>query len=350
MNIGEYGFEKSDFLMISEEMYDLKCRKSRLELELSNTQFHYRYITKRKNLLMNRLFIYLACILADTYVIFAICNNPSMINLFLILLPFLLFGDYKMAIKAFKMLLLLSNDLDIGIVKKLIQILEVDTLQYDRTRTEEIIKEIQNEMQVCDNRYQKLLTRKQEMIQRKRQDELEQSRQDKDSNESKSSLMLKETDLWSNDIQVLDEYYRNQQSYLVRVISRIQTQIDICNKDITTIASEFQQAKKILCFAGIIFVLVVLIQSRFEGLLLKITSILCIIVSILVIMYLEKICKGPILRYMVEQENELISDYAFTHGMLPVSALREQYMDSLREYEKEIEEVKQKRRELDEQG
>ena len=50
MELGGYGFEKSELMKIAEEIYDLKGKKQDLELTLHGEQFHYQYIPKRKNL------------------------------------------------------------------------------------------------------------------------------------------------------------------------------------------------------------------------------------------------------------------------------------------------------------
>lgn len=62
---------------------------------------------------------------------------------------------------------------------------------------------------------------------------------------------------------------------------------------------------------------------------------------------LENKCRIPIINYYVEQKSPLFEDYAFTHNMVPVAEKRQEYMECREKYEKELAEVKNKRKALD---
>ena len=140
-----------------------------------------------------------------------------------------------------------------------------------------------------------------------------------------SKFNLKMDDAWTNDIQELDEYYRKEEAYLGQLLANVDRNIQLYNREITKIDSEFEQSKKLLLLAVIV----------------------CVIVSIISVIILENKCRIPIINYYVEQKSPLFEDYAFTHNMVPVAEKRQEYMECREKYEKELTEVKNKRKALD---
>ena len=158
---------------------------------------------------------------------------------------------------------------------------------------------------------------------------------------------MKMDDAWTNDIQELDEYYRKEEAYLGQLLANVDRNIQLYNREITKIDSEFEQSKKLLLLAVIVFVLVAIIQNSLSGVAYTVSAIVCVIVSIISVIILENKCRIPIINYYVEQKSPLFEDYAFTHNMVPVAEKRQEYMECREKYEKELTEVKNKRKALD---
>ena len=63
MEIGTYGYEKSELLTLAEQIYQCKHDIEDLELELNEVQFHYTYIGKRKDIVTHEVIFRLLFIL-----------------------------------------------------------------------------------------------------------------------------------------------------------------------------------------------------------------------------------------------------------------------------------------------
>lgn len=346
MEIGGYGYEKPEYVRLAEQIYQCKNDKEALELELNNTRFHYKYIKKRKDLVRHEVILRLFYIIALAVFLY-IC----MTSFFIFATPFVLYGEWKLITRECKMLFMLSYNWKPEHMKWIAEHFDIDTFQNDTIRTEKKIEALEGQIAVCENELQRLNQTREELIQKRQQQEdvLRKHGILYDTNPAKQNgkLSLKEEDGWVNDIQELDEYYRKEEQYLKHLISHVDNTIERYNKEITEIDQQFDTAKKLLIFAAIIFVLIVVLQNALHGVAYTISSIVCVIISIIAILYLERRCKQPILAYLVEQNKPIVADYAFTHGLVPVAEKRREYIDNKEKYEKELVEVQKKRRELD---
>ena len=347
MEIGGYGYDKPEYVRLAEQIYQCKNDKEALELELNNTRFHYDYIKKRKGLVKHEVVLRLFYIIALAVFLY-IC----MTSFFIFATPFVLYGEWKLITRECKLLFMLSYSWKPERMRGIAERFDIDTFQNDTIRTEKKIQALESRIAVCEKELQKLNETRKELIQKRQQQEdvlrkhgILYDSDPKKQNDSKFSL--KEEDGWVNDIQELDEYYRKEEEYLKHLISHVDNTIERYNREITKIDQQFDSAKKMLIFAAIIFVLIVVIQNALQGVAYTISSIICVIASIIAILYLEHKCKQPILAYLVEQNKPIVEDYAFTHGLVPVAEKRKEYIENKEKYEKELAEVRKKRRELD---
>ena len=346
MEMGVYGYEKPEYIRLAEQIYRCKNDKEALELELNNTRFHYDYIKKRKGLVRHEVVLRLFYIIALAAFLY-IC----MTSFFIFATPFVLYGEWKLITRECKMLFMLSYNRKPERMSWIAERFNIDTFQNDTIRTEKKIEAIEAQIAVCEKELQQLYETRKELIQKRQQQEDVLRKHgilyDTDPTKQSGKFSLKEEDGWVNDIQELDEYYRKEEGYLKHLISHVDNTIERYNKEITEIDQQFVSAKKLLIFAAIIFVLVVVIQNALNGVAYTISSMICVIISIIAILYLERKCKQPILAYLVEQNKPIVADYAFTHGLVPVAEKRKEFIENKEKYEKELAEVRKKRQELD---
>ncbi|HCJ07502.1 MAG: hypothetical protein PUC55_07105 [Lachnospiraceae bacterium] len=346
MEIGGYGYEKPEYVRLAEQIYQCKNDKEALELELNNTRFHYDYIKKRKGLVKHEVVFRMIYIIVLAVFLY-ICMN----SFFIFATPFVLYGEWKLITRECKMLFMLSYNWKPEHMRWIAEHFDIDTFQNDTIRTEKKIEALESQIAVCEKKLQTLNKSREDLI-RQRQQQEDVLRKygvlyDTDPKKQNSKFSLKEEDSWVNDIQELDEYYRKEEGYLKQLISHVDNTIERYNKEITEIDQQFDTAKKLLIFAAIIFVLIVVLQNALHGVAYTISSIVCVIISMIAILYLERRCKQPILAYLVEQNKPIVADYAFTHGLVPVAEKRREYIENKEKYEKELAEVQKKRRELD---
>ncbi len=353
MEMGGYGYEKPDLVQLAEQIYQCKNEKEKLELELGNTRFHYDYIGKRKRLVQHEVLfrlIFIVIIALALYYIIEGCDMVSL-DLFIFLMPFLAYAEFKLVKRELKMLFQLSYDWNPGRMKTLAARLDIDTFQNDKLRTKKKIDILLSQIDEYDRKIEELTEEKQSLIKKKQQKEEVLRKKgilfDENPGKSSSGFSLKQEDSWTNSIQELDEFYRKEEEYLNRLISHMDNRIQFFNKEIMMVEEEFASVKKTLLLAVIIFIIIIVVQQATSGILYTISSFLCIIASVIGIFILERWCKQPILRYLVEHEHPLVADYAFTHGMTPYGEQRKEFIENKENYEKERNKVKEKRRMLD---
>lgn len=351
MEIGTYGYEKSELLTLAEQIYQCKHDIEDLELELNEVQFHYTYIGKRKDIVTHEVIFRLLFILICTGILLGCVVVPIMLNLFLFTIPFLLIADFMLIKREIKMLLTLSYSSNPERAGKFAQHFHIVTFQSDTIQTKKKIQELQERIKVCNDKLEGLQKKKQEYIEKQQQKEEILRKNgilyDEKPNVQNSKFNLKMDDAWTNDIQELDEYYRKEEAYLGQLLANVDRNIQLYNREITKIDSEFEQSKKLLLLAVIVFVLVAIIQNSLSSVAYTVSAIVCVIVSIISVIILENKCRIPIINYYVEQKSPLFEDYAFTHNMVPVAEKRQEYMECREKYEKELTEVKNKRKALD---
>lgn len=352
MEMGGYGYEKPEHVRLAEQIYQYKNDKEALELELSNTRFHYEYIKKRKGLVRHEVIFRLIFIVLLAAILYKCATSTFYLNLFLYVIPFMLFWEWKLVTRECKMLFMLSYSWKPEHMKRIAEHFNIDTFQNDTIRTKKKIEALEAQIAVCEKELQTLNETKKEMI-RQRQQQEDVLRKygvlyDTEPTKQQGRFSLKENGSFL-DIQELDEYYRKEEGYLKQLISHVDNTIERYNREITDIDQQFDTAKKLLIFAAIVFVLIVVIQHALQGAAYTISSIVCVILSIIAILYLERKCKQPILLYLVEQNKPIVADYAFTHGLVPVAEKRREYIENKEKYEKELAEVRNKRRELDQE-
>lgn len=368
-------FEKSEFLKITEEIYTLKSKKKELELSLNSEEFHYQYIKKRRNLVVHEvvfrglLFIipltyivlyafYCICFYfmyqkqTDTDVVMGAVSRDGLMGVMLLLMSLtFVFGGYAAIrlwirqIRMFKLLLISWNP------KKTIKIFEkfeINTFQNDEFRTEERLKWLQDEISSLENRLSILTKQQQDILDAENRERIiseqynpNDSITDQFSQEGK--FRLRKTNMGTADASLLHEFYLREERDVKQRLIRMEGQLQRINKRIVQIDEDFEEVKRKMKFSLIVYVFLIIIHSFFSGKAAVVTNFICLIVSLIYIFYMEKKWKQPILLYLIENESNLTSEYAFCNNIIPVKIERNEMLREIENCKKELDDIKEKK-------
>lgn len=376
------GYQKSEALILAEKIYACKNEKKDLEWQLSSEEFHFKYIPVRKKRVTSQVvarikYIVPLSIMLMASLILLIFESIEIKELrssgmaetmggaqdmgfagisMLFMVLFVFFGGYVF-IKLFLLpeiqqvrLLWDSRDTEKAMQKAKLKGLNTFQKDYDESKRKidymkERIEQLTREIEELTKKQEEMLYHKQQAEERlRREGVLFDVKPDKTKNSGK--FTLKEEDSSTADAAILYEYYQREEQYYSQYLMVLDARISQVNKELVGIEDEFEQTKKLLMFFGIGYLLLILVQQAFTGILATVTSILCIIVSVIVLIQLERRCAPAIIRYLVEEEKEFLSEYAFTHSMVPVKYRRMELLEEKKKCEDTIKDLKKQRENL----
>ncbi len=370
MELGGYGFEKTELLKITEEIYELKGKKQAAELQLGSEQFHYEYIPKRKQLAEHEVVFKLLWIIPTSLLVLASLvivvyfyfnthlfkDNGPLGVLYLFAMLTLVFGGYT-AFRLWKreihMLTLLYISKNPERSSAYIEKHEIHTFQKDEMMSKKRIEMLEEEIASLSKRIEELTKKQEEILDHKNKTEELLKNHDvisdkqTDNGEKSGKFSLKQDSLANVNIQELFEYYSKEESYIKNHLRELDARLQQLNKSITKIDDDFEQAKRTCVLFGGIYIFIVLIQSVFTGYLASFTSLLCIIISLGLFFYVERKCKKPIILYLIENEKPVIQEYAFARNMLPVKFQRKEILDMMNGLQMTLDEIREKKKLLD---
>lgn len=376
------GYQKSEALILAEKIYACKNEKRDLEWQLSTEEFHFKYIPVRKKRVEGQVvarikYIVPLSVMLIASLILLIFESieikelrssgmaetmggaqdmgfAGIVMLFMAL--FVFFGGYVF-IKLFLLpeiqqvrLLWDSRDTEKAMQKAKLKGLNTFQKDYDESKRKidymkERIEQLTREIEELTKKQDEMLYHKQQAEERlRREGVLFDVKPDETKNTGK--FTLKEEDSSTADAAILYEYYQREEQYYNQYLMTLDARISQVNKELVGIEDEFEQTKKLLMFFGIGYLLLILVQQAFTGALAAVTSILCIIVSVIVIIQLERRCAPAIIRYLVEEEKEFLSEYAFIHSMVPVKYRRMELLEEKKKCEDTIKDLKKQRENL----
>lgn len=373
MEIGEYGYQKSELLQVAEQIYEYTGKKQQLELQLSSEEFHEKYIPKREKMVKSRI----------------VANMPILIVL--MLLNFVSIGIWVYFLVAYKsnaagggpgMLLLFSGLVIIYTIRLFFKLTaeesemairfihsknpekamrfakkhDINTFQDDRVRTEAKIADLKERILVYDNKIHNLELRQQEIIDEKKKQEEILKKHDiikDDANEDKAkknsfSFSLKEDDMNTADIQELNEYYNKEQDYILFGMKDLEFKLAAADKEISNIGEEMEMVKKRIFIFLFGFIIAAFIQTFIPGFVGGIYGLVCFIISLIALFSIERACRGPIIRYLVENESPYVAEYCFKNDVVPVKQKKKEIKLLIEQQQAALEAIKVKKKALDE--
>lgn len=340
-------YQKPEYIKISEQIYRKKEEKKELEIKLSETKLQYRYIAIRKNIMQHKA-LFQFILLTGIYLLAIFCMG-NIFSIFLALL--LLLFDVYLLIKEVKTVMLLILSSNTKITLDFAERHDIKTFPREEKRVTNQIKTLQLQIDKIGQEIMDLELKKKEFI--KEQKEREETLRkhgvlfdEKPDKASSGSFSLKETTMSYVDTSELYEYYIRDERYENEYLMKLNGQLQYIEKEISRLQEDFEDAKSKIRLFVIIFVVVAVIQSSFEGILASVTNIICFTASLCGILYLYKTCTQPIIMYLIEQENNLTKEYAFIHNLVPMKTKRADLLEEKERCEKEIEEIKKRRAEL----
>lgn len=376
------GYQKSEALILAEKIYACKNEKKDLEWQLSSEEFHFKYIPVRKKRVEGQVvsrikYIVPLSIMLGGCLAFLILSSIEMKELrssgaaetlegaqdmgmdgvsLLFVLLFLVFGGYVFfklfLIPEIRQLKLLWDSRNTEKAMQKAKLNGLDTFQKDYDDSKRKIDYMKERIEQLTREIEELTQKQEEMLYHKQQAEERLRREgvlfDVKPDETKNTgkFTLKEEDSSTADAAILYEYYQREEQYYSQYLMVLDARISQVNKELVGIEDEFEQTKKLLMFFGIGYVLLILVQQAFTGVLAAVTSILCIIVSVIVLIQLERRCAPAIIRYLVEEEKEFLSEYAFIHNMVPVKYRRMELLEEKKKCEDTIKDLKKQRENL----
>lgn len=369
------GFQKSEALVLAEKIYDCKCEINDLEWKLDDEEFHFKYVLKRKERVVKQVWARMAYIIPfSVMIIFSILlvivlslnigvargkgeiDGSSTVMLLMILL-FLVFGGYFfvkfLMIPEISQLILLWNSRNTDRAMRKAREKGLNTFQKDYEESKCKVEYIKERILKLKEDLKELIKKQEELFEY--QNKVEERLRSENimfdikpsGNEKRASFSLKKDSVAYVDIAELSEYYQKEKTYYRGYIAKLDIQLAQLNKEIVDIDEQFEMTKKRLLFFAVIYILVVIIQQAFTGFMATVTCLICLIASIVVIINLEAKCTPAILNYLVEQENELVKEYAFCNHMVPLKYKREEILDEKKKSEEYIRNLEAQQKSLE---
>ncbi len=376
-------YDSPEFVKIAEEIYEYQGKKQELELSLNSERFHYSYISKRKDLVVHEVFFRLLFIVPLTLLLIGAIflmlffiidsqegDSGTTENIvydsieapfsdsgdaggdgvaFLLCTFFVVFGGYadiKLLIRETKMLILLSVSRDDERALRFAKKHDINTFQSDEYQSREKISWMESEISLIDDRILVLRKKQQKLLDE--QAETERRLQEEDAlrdetSDAQGGFTLKKISMGTQNADMLYEFYRSEEHYIQNDLLRLEGQLLHTEKEIVKINEEFLEIKKKMILSLIVFVFLIVIQSVFTGIAAIITNFICFIAGLIYVFYAEKKWKQPILLYFIENDSDLTKEYAFVNNILPAKMRREELLNEMDYYKKELINIKKKR-------
>ena len=370
MEIGEYGYKKSELIEVAEQIYDYKSKKQQLELQLAGEEFHEKYIPKREKMVKSRVIANLP-VLFGLILLTAVCvatwveyyqnyeenraSGPFGVallgtGLLIIMISRLLF---KLIVEESEMAVRLMYSKNPEKAMRFAQKYDINSFQDDRVRTEFKIADLKERILVYDNKIHNLELRQQEIIDEKKKQEEILKKHDiikedvPESKQSSFSFTLKEDDMNTADIQELNEYYNKEQDYVLYGMKDLQFKLAAADKEIRDIDEEMGMVKKRVFGFLFVFILAAFIQAFLPGVIGGIYGLVCLIVSLVTFFAIERACRGPIIRYLVENDSPYVAEYCFKNDVIPVKHKKQEIMILIKQQQDALDDIKRKKQALD---
>lgn len=379
-------YDSPEFIKIAEEIYEYQGKKQELELSLSSERFHYAYISKRKDLVVHEVLFRLLFIVPLTLLLisaiflmlFSIIDSQegdsgTTENIvydsiddpfsgsgdaagdgweqvaFLFCTLFVVFcgyADIKLLIREVKMLILLSVSRDNERALRFAKKHDINTFQSDEYQSREKISWMESEISLIDDRILELRKKQQKLLDE--QAEAERRLQEEnalrdETSDAQGGFTLKKISMGTQNADMLYEFYRSEEHYIQNDLLRLEGQLLHTEKEIVKINEEFLEIKKKIILSLAVFVFLIVIQSVFTGIAAIITNFICLIAGLIYVFYAEKKWKQPILLYFIENDSDLTKEYAFVNNILPAKMRREELLNEMDHYKKELINIKKKR-------
>ncbi len=370
MILSDGGYEKSDLLKVTEEIYSIKGRIQDLQLALDDEKFHYKYISTRKNTATTQSLSRIMVIILLTFVsflclvifIFGCIVKAPMFGLAMGFAGGLMIAcgyvDVKLISEQIRVSRMLHHNFSNEKALRFASKKDMLTYQSDAIKSKEKIALLEEDIRVLSDKLAACMKKQAKLLEQKEKNEeflknigviVENSvpESSMDDGRSSSGLSLKNRDDVGDNIQEMYEFYSQEENYMNRNLSHLNFELDQLNKRITAIEDKFEIVKQKLVVALVCFVVLIIIQGTFSGNGAALTAIICSFISLAIIFYLDKTCTGDVFLYLIEHDSKITSEYAFRNNIIPLYRKRSELLKIIETNKEELAEVKAKKDALD---
>ena len=383
MELDYKGFQKSRLIELADEIYKCKGEKQQLELELASEEFHKSYIPKRKKMMEGRIktalpfaiILLLLLIFSVTIIVYYIINSASIrentaegmgfdpanaamgIGALAAMLV-IAFGGFlliKISGQQLPMLVRFYHSFSPERAMRFAKKHGINTFQDDEVRCNERIAILNEEIKALNEKIASFEKEQEELIEKaknkeailKKYDIIKDIPQESQEHGDKISFKLKEPEIGSGDITELYDYYSKEESFTNYIIEDIKIKISNIDKEIIMIDSDFEKMKKKVIIFGCILIFVAIIQNAFSGFLAYASAAICLIIGLVAAFSLERFCYAPTIRYLVEHEHPIMTEYTFVNNIVPARRRKDELVKRLSQHEEELEDIKKRKKLLD---
>ena len=231
----------------------------------------------------------------------------------------------------------------------------INTFQDDEVRCNERIAILNEEIKALNEKIASFEKEQEELIEKaknkeailKKYDIIKDIPQESQEHGDKISFKLKEPEIGSGDITELYDYYSKEESFTNYIIEDIKIKISNIDKEIIMIDSDFEKMKKKVIIFGCILIFVAIIQNAFSGFLAYASAAICLIIGLVAAFSLERFCYAPTIRYLVEHEHPIMTEYTFVNNIVPARRRKDELVKRLSQHEEELEDIKKRKKLLD---
>jgi len=336
MEIREVVYDNSEYKVIAEKLHSMKYNKDMLKLALDEEEFKYKYILKREDKTVTGVSARL------------VLNFPIMfiaVNLLIVLVELII---YSVELKGFVLIAGLFFLILIGV---LVYRYKKDTnnkLIIERSVLDKIarlkiqIKRADNDINVLTKKKQAIeMTYQENMlaIENDKQQEEVKKQETKQPKEVAGTFKIKKQ---LDEKDAIEEKKRQDAE-----IARLNKEIDKLKKEeselkykILAIDYDYEIVNEsIFRFISVLITMVVA-QPIFTGVMKHVIPVIYLVVSLVYFFYLVKVCKEPLIMYLVEHKKKIIQDYAFCNNLYPLSDRLDQIKEEINYCIREITYIK----------
>lgn len=342
------GYKKTELLSVTEQIYTIKEKIQDLNRELDYEEFHEKYMPQKRAIAGSQwiaqtgFIAILGSIIVACIVVIKCCmdNMQPLLGIVLGIASAIMIGCIRLIFLATKDKIgsPLQCQMELERIKSKIALLKEKIADLN-FQLEELCRR-QDELLEEKNYIQNILEEKGIILKDTAVDEAVR-------NKKGSTFSLKEETEGTDDLLELFELYSSEETLLIQFNERLQVQIDCYNKDIIGIEDNFSNAKQKMIVCIGLFIFMIIVQSIFIGRVEEISALICIVLSIAILVYIDRSCTQPILLYLIEHECDLTKEYAFCNNIVPVYKKREEIIKSFRANQKELQIIKKKKDALD---
>lgn len=321
--------DSSELITISERLN--KCRESKklLELELSNEEFNRKYISKRKELTIEktwtRMYFAVSALLILIYCVtgfFRLRSSQSVygFNKFdtfsmmacLLIFVFVIYPAVRLWIPEMRMLRKLTTrnkNREKGVV----------SFKTEAIDSDEKISILKKQLENVEIEIESLVVMQREQMTILKSSILEHKKAKENNSVFNGKFKLQRDAIGEQQLIELIELYDREIKISAENIFRLETEEKKLAREIIDIKEEYILTKKKAYGFFIALIVCSLVQNCFEGKLYTVVGLIFGIALVVYFVYLMQVGEKVIIRYLVEKENKIIQDYAFVHNLQPVS-------------------------------